>query len=311
MPVELGLEAADPYCSLPASPSTVVRAASPPTDDLVIEATNIHKTYLLGTDGVPALRGVSLAVRRGEFLVILGKSGGGKTSLLNVIGTIDRPSKGSLHICGDRITSTTNDVQFAQLRLRRIGFVFQTFNLISTMTAAENVALPMVLAGELSRGAIKERAHYLLSRVGMAGRVDHLPSQLSGGEQQRVTIARAIANAPDILLLDEPTGDLDSVNSHIVLQLLLELNRQENITCIMVTHDRNLKHFAHRVVHMMDGKILRIESISEAARTTADETLLSGVQHADRTARKLDPSTEYREEAFYGCAKRNLDTVNF
>jgi len=159
------------------------------------------------------------------------------------------------------------------LRLRRLGFVFQTFNLISTMTAKENVALPMILDGRLSRAAIDERAASLLTRVGIGRRLDHLPSQLSGGEQQRTTIARAISNRPDILLLDEPTGDLDSKNSHIILQLLLQLNREEGITLVMVTHDQALKHYAHRVIHMVDGKILKIEHISQGVRDDMDREL--------------------------------------
>ena len=197
----------------------------------------------------------------------------GQTSLLNIIGTIDKPTKGEITICGQRITSTTTDRQFADLRLRRIGFVFQTFNLIPSMNAEENVALPMILAGDKSRASISRRARELLSRVGLGHRLDHLPSQLSGGEQQRVTIARAIANRPALLLLDEPTGDLDTVNGTIILGLLLQLNRHEGITCVMVTHDQSLKHYAHRVVHMVDGKVLRIEIIDEAERLRADSEL--------------------------------------
>jgi putative ABC transport system ATP-binding protein len=132
--------------------------------------------------------------------------------------------------------------------------VFQTFNLIPSMNAEENVSLPMILAGDKSRASISRRSRELLSRVGLGHRIDHLPSQLSGGEQQRVTIARAIANRPQLLLLDEPTGDLDTVNGTIILSLLLQLNRHEGITCVMVTHDQSLKHYAHRVVHMVDGK---------------------------------------------------------
>ena len=141
------------------------------------------------------------------------------------------------------------------------------------MNAEENVALPMILAGEKSRASIGRRAKELLTRVGLGHRLDHLPSQLSGGEQQRVTIARAIANRPQLLLLDEPTGDLDTVNGTIILGLLLQLNRHEAITCVMVTHDQSLKHYAHRVVHMVDGKVLRIETIDEAERLRADTEL--------------------------------------
>lgn len=241
-------------------------------EDLIV-AENIHKTYLLGVEGVPALRGVSLRIKRGEFIVILGKSGGGKTSLLNILGTIDKPTKGELKICGTKITPSTTDESFASLRLNRIGFVFQTFNLVSTMTALENVCLPMTLKGTMSRAAIVARARELLGRVGMGRRTEHLPSQLSGGEQQRVTIARSVANSPAVLLLDEPTGDLDTKNTHIVLKLLMDLNRKEKITCIMVTHDTGLKAYAHRVIHMLDGKIHRIEENDKSERDAADAEL--------------------------------------
>lgn len=250
----------------------------PISHDNIISAVNIHKTYLLGLDGVAALRGVSLDIKRGEFIVILGKSGGGKTSLLNILGTIDKPSKGELYIGGKRITSQTTDDEFAQLRLRNIGFVFQQFNLISTMTAHDNVCLPMILDGRLTREELSKRAHTLLTRVGVGARATHLPSQLSGGEQQRVTIARAIANCPEILLLDEPTGDLDTKNSHIILQLLIDLNRREGITCIMVTHDQDLREYAHRVVHVMDGKIMRIEEISAEVRAAKDAALANQIE---------------------------------
>jgi putative ABC transport system ATP-binding protein len=268
-------------------------------DDIIV-ANNVHKTYLLGVEGVPALRGVSLRIKRGEFICILGKSGGGKTSLLNLLGTIDNPTKGDITIAGKRITSNTTDEEFAYLRLRKIGFVFQTFNLIASMTAAENVALPMVLDGRLSVTAIKARALELLTSVGLGSRADHLPSQLSGGEQQRTTIARAIANDPSILLLDEPTGDLDTHNSHVVLQMLLNLNRRKNITCIMVTHDQDLKRYAHRVVHMMDGKVLRIEAIPETTRADSDRALQKLIlEEKEAKATKPTLVTEYRTESMY------------
>lgn len=202
----------------------------------IIRLRNIHKTYLLGLEGVPALRGVSVTINRGEFIVILGKSGGGKTSMLNIIGTIDKPTKGDIYITGKRISNKTTDTEVANLRLRKIGFCFQTFNLIGSMTAVENVELPMILHGTLSSSKIRERAMQLLTHVGLKDRALSLPSQLSGGnviiyipyihcipfvhdmfsmefcvypgEQQRVTICRAIANNPDVLLLDEPTGGI-------------------------------------------------------------------------------------------------------
>lgn len=184
--------------------------------------------------------------------------------MLNIIGTIDRPTKGLLEICGSRIGSRTKDSELATLRLKKMGFVFQTFNLLSTMTALQNVEMPMILAGKLSKKQRIERAKMLLEKVGMGNRMDHLPAQLSGGEQQRVTIARAIANSPEILLLDEPTGDLDTKNTLIVMDMLCRLNEEEGITCIMVTHDPSLKNLGTKIVNMRDGKIHRVDLIDKA-----------------------------------------------
>ena len=229
----------------------------------IIVLNNIHKTYLLGVEGVPALRGVSLTIKRGDFVCVYGTSGGGKTSLLNIIGTIDKPTKGELFINGTRIDYSTPDRVLSQIRLNDIGFVFQTFNLLSSLTALENVELPMILAGTMSASERTKRAIDSLTLVGMKDRLDHMPSQLSGGEQQRVTIARSISNQPSILLLDEPTGDLDTVNSAIVMKLLTDLNIKEKKTLVMVTHDIGLKYFADRIIWLRDGKIQRIEIVSK------------------------------------------------
>jgi len=271
----------------------------------IVVAHNLHKTYLLGLEGVPALRGVSLSIQRGEFIVILGSSGGGKTSLLNLLGTIDQPTKGELSICGHRITHHTSDEEFAHLRLKKIGFVFQTFNLLPSMTAQENVSLPMILDGRRSAGEIAQRAKELLERVGLADRRDHLPSQLSGGEQQRVTIARAIANRPSLLLLDEPTGDLDTRTSLLILSLLLDLNRRLGLTCLMVTHDTQLKHYAHRVLHMSDGKLARVETIAQEKRKDMEDALerkvaeIRGDTRAEATQPQRKPPTEHRQPTDY------------
>jgi ABC-type lipoprotein export system ATPase subunit len=236
------------------------------TKNACIMLNNVHKTYLLGVEGVAALRGVSLTVDKGEFVMLLGKSGSGKTSLLNLIGTIDRQTRGDLRICNTWLRPTTSDSELAKLRLDRLGFVFQTFNLIPSMNALDNVALPMLLAGECTRAQAYKRAEQLLDDVGMGPRKTHVPSQLSGGEQQRVTIARALANRPDLLLLDEPTGDLDSVNTANVMQILTKLNIDMGVTMIMVTHDPHLRSYAHRAIHMLDGKIVRKEHIADGAR---------------------------------------------
>ncbi|KAI9225090.1 P-loop containing nucleoside triphosphate hydrolase protein [Blastocladiella britannica] len=241
--------------------------ARPPVP--VVELDNIHKTYLLGLEGVPALRGVSLTLYAGEWVVIYGTSGGGKSSLLNIVGTIDKPTKGKLWIGGKPITSETTDEILAAIRLAQLGFVFQSFNLISSMTAAENVELPMTLKGTLSVADCRRKARASLQRVGLGHRLDHFPTQLSGGEQQRCTIARAIANEPAVLLLDEPTGDLDTGNTHRIIDLLVALNTEQNMTMLMVTHDVYLKNLAHRVIYMRDGKVAREERVPADVRARA------------------------------------------
>jgi len=251
------------------------RAGGDDDDDRVVVIDNVHKTYLLGVEGVAALRGVSMTIRRGEFVMLFGTSGGGKSTLLNIIGTIDRPTKGSISVCGTRVTDTTPDARLARLRLNKLGFVFQTFNLISGMTALENVEMPLTLHGSLSPKERRERCEGILRSVGMGDRMHHVPSQLSGGEQQRVTIARAMVNFPDILLLDEPTGDLDSKNTETVMKMLVELNRQHGITLVMVTHDIHLRQFASRIVHLRDGKLHHEELPDHRVRDRAVSDLFS------------------------------------
>lgn len=227
-------------------------------NELVPEAVslrNIHKTYLIGIEGIPALRGVSLKVKKGEFLTIFGTSGGGKTTMLNIIGTIDTPSRGDVKIFDKLIKSNTSDKELSNIRLNNIAFVFQSFNLFQNLNVLENVEMPMKIKGELSSKQIKDRALNLIEKVGLSNRLNHFPNQLSGGEQQRVTIARALVNNPDILLLDEPTGDLDTKNADIVMSLLMELNLLQGITMIMVTHDVALKNYGQKIVRVIDGKI--------------------------------------------------------
>ena len=220
-----------------------------------ISLRNIHKTYLIGIEGIPALRGVSLKVKKGEFLTIFGTSGGGKTTMLNIIGTIDTPSRGDIKIFDKLIKSNTSDKELSNIRLNNIAFVFQSFNLFQNLNVLENVEMPMKIKGELTSKQIKDRAMSLIEKVGLKNRINHFPNQLSGGEQQRVTIARALVNNPDILLLDEPTGDLDTKNADIVMSLLMELNLLQGITMIMVTHDVALKNYGQKIVRVIDGKI--------------------------------------------------------
>jgi putative ABC transport system ATP-binding protein len=218
----------------------------------IVEAFNLRKTYLLGKVPVEALRGVNLKVEKGEFLAVLGPSGSGKSTLLNLIGALDKPTDGTVLIEGVDI-SRLNDNQLADLR-RRIGFVFQFFNLIPRLTARQNVELPLAISG-LSVEERKKRTAELLETVGLKERMDHKPTELSGGEQQRVAIARALANNPSFLLMDEPTGNIDSKNAMEIIHLVKRLNEDKGVTIIMVTHDQRLASEAKRTVKMLDGLI--------------------------------------------------------
>jgi putative ABC transport system ATP-binding protein len=219
----------------------------------IVEAVNLKKTYMLGKVPVNALRGVDLKVDKGEFLAVLGPSGSGKSTLLNLIGALDKPTEGKLLIEGVDI-STLNDDQLADLR-RRIGFVFQFFNLIPRLTARQNVELSMAIAG-LGGDERRKRAGELLEIVGLKERMNHKPAELSGGEQQRVAIARALANNPHFLLMDEPTGNIDSKTAGEIIQLVRRLNEDKGVTIIMVTHDQRMAAEARRTVKMFDGAIL-------------------------------------------------------
>ena len=218
----------------------------------LVEAVNLQKTYMLGKVPVEALRGVNLKVEAGDFVSILGPSGSGKSTMLNLIGALDKPTSGSLLIDGVDI-SKLNDNQLADLR-RRIGFVFQFFNLIPRLTAKDNVELSMAIA-DTSKTERRKRAISLLEIVGLRDRVNHKPSELSGGQQQRVAIARALANNPKFLLLDEPTGNIDSKTASEILSLLKKLNVENKVSIIMVTHDQHLAREAKRTLQMFDGQI--------------------------------------------------------
>ena len=218
----------------------------------LVEAVNLKKTYMLGKVPVEALRGVNLKVEAGDFVSILGPSGSGKSTMLNLIGALDKPTSGTLLIDGVDI-SKLNDNQLADLR-RRIGFVFQFFNLIPRLTAKDNVELSMAIA-DMNKAERRKRAIELLETVGLKDRVNHKPAELSGGQQQRVAIARALANNPKFLLLDEPTGNIDSKTASEVLGLIKKLNVENNVSIIMVTHDQHLAREAKRTVQMFDGQI--------------------------------------------------------
>ncbi|MFX0002571.1 MAG: ABC transporter ATP-binding protein [Candidatus Hodarchaeota archaeon] len=221
--------------------------------DHLIVVENLHKTYLLGTTAVAALRGVDLTIDNGDFVDIMGPSGSGKTTLLNLIGGLDTPTRGKIFLEGTNI-SMLNDNALAEIRRERIGFVFQFYNLLPQMTALENVMVPLHFSGTLSRRGKTKKAMDLLRLVGLDERAHHTPSELSGGEQQRVAIARAFANDPAICVLDEPTGDLDSKTGVMVLNLLRDLNKR-GATFVAVSHDAAVSEFATRVFHMRDGKL--------------------------------------------------------
>ena len=220
----------------------------------VVELKNVTKIYEMGKIQVHALRGINLSVRKGEFIVILGPSGCGKTTLLNIIGGIDRPTSGEVIVNNIKITKLSEG-ELADFRRRNIGFVFQFFNLIPTLTAKENVMLSLELRG-LTKFEIEEKAMELLSDVGLEKRANHFPSELSGGEQQRVAIARALAKDPPIILCDEPTGELDVNSGKAVLSVLKKVNENDGKTIIMVTHNTVIGEIGSRGIRLRDGKII-------------------------------------------------------
>ena len=222
----------------------------------VIRVENLTKVYQMGEIEVHALRGVSFSVRKGEVLAIMGPSGSGKSTLMNMIGCLDVPTSGDYYLEGELVSSLNED-QLALVRNQKIGFVFQKFNLLPRATALANVELPLRYAGV--NGTRKERATEVLEAVGLGDRITHQPNELSGGQQQRVAIARALVNDPAIILADEPTGNLDSVSGEEIMNLLLELNRTNGTTLIIVTHDPEVAAVAERVISLHDGSIANEE----------------------------------------------------
>jgi ABC-type lipoprotein export system ATPase subunit len=218
----------------------------------LVETVNLKKTYLLGKVPVPALQGIDLTIEDGDCVAIVGPSGSGKSTLLNMLGALDTPSEGRVLIDGQDVAHL-NENQLAELR-RRVGFVFQFFNLIPRFTARENVELPLAIVGRRDR---RQRSTTLLRSVGLGDRLDHTPAELSGGERQRVAIARALANEPRFLLMDEPTGNIDSRTAREIMQLITQLNVDDGITVVMVTHDERVAAQAQRTIRMLDGRIVQ------------------------------------------------------
>jgi putative ABC transport system ATP-binding protein len=223
----------------------------------ILDARALSRTYRTGDSTVPALRDIDLSIDPGEFVAVVGPSGCGKSTLLHLCGAMDRPTDGAV-VLEDRDLARLADDELTRVRRERVGFVFQFFNLLPTLTLAENIALPLMLAGTRDAEALA-RAHRLGEQVGVSHRLGHLPQQASGGEQQRAAIARAVIHQPALLVADEPTGNLDSENGARVLALLETLNREQGLTVLLATHALDLATAADRVVHMRDGRIGRIE----------------------------------------------------
>ena len=220
----------------------------------MIEVQNLTKIYRLGIVEVPALRGVSFRIERGEVVAIMGQSGSGKSTLMNVLGCLDLPTSGQYFLDGEDISRMSDD-QLAAIRNQKVGFVFQQFNLLPRMTVRRNAELPLTYNGGQPEKEIHQRAEAILNAVGLGDRVNHRPTELSGGQQQRVAIARALINQPDLILADEPTGNLDSHTGADIMRLLLRLNKESGLTLVIVTHDPALAAQAQRVIHLRDGMI--------------------------------------------------------
>ena len=237
--------------------------------ETLIRVEALHKFYAMGDTRVHALRGITLEIRAGEFVTIMGASGSGKSTFMNLLGCLDKPSEGHYWLDGTDVAQLSR-VELAQIRNERIGFVFQGFNLLSRTTALENVELPLIYAG-IGAKERHRRSREALERVGLGERIDHVPSQLSGGQQQRVAIARALVNNPAILLADEPTGNLDSRTSVEIMQVFQTLNETDNLTIILVTHEPDIADYARRIITFRDGHVTRDQPV--ARRRVAREVL--------------------------------------
>lgn len=224
---------------------------------VVVDIQDLVKTYKVGKIEVPALRGINLKIKKGEFLAVVGPSGSGKSTLLHLIGALDKPTRGKVYIEGLDL-SKLSDNKLAELRNRKIGFVFQAFNLIPRLTVLENVQLPLIPMGVPKNERIK-RSLSLLEKVGLAHRVHHKPNEISGGEQQRVAIARALVTSPSIVLADEPTGNLDSKTGMSIISLMRKLNKEHGTTLVVVTHNLSVAKLADRIIYLKDGVVEREE----------------------------------------------------
>lgn len=241
----------------------------------LIELRDVRKIYRRGEVEVQALAGVTLDLAQGEYVALVGASGSGKSTLMNTLGCLDRPTSGSYQLAGQEVTTLSQDAR-ARLRNERIGFVFQNFNLLNRTTALENVELPLLYGHHIGPRTRRRRAMELLERVGLTDRIDHHPAQLSGGQQQRVAIARALVNQPSIILADEPTGNLDSRTSAEIIRLFWELNQNEGITVILVTHDPGVAKYGRRTITLMDGQVVKDETRAAESEESTQSDLSDG-----------------------------------
>ena len=229
--------------------------------DSLIKLENVWKIYQLGKVELTILENITLDVSRGDFVVILGPSGSGKSTLLNLLGCLDLPTRGRVFLAGRDIAKLSED-ELAQIRGKTIGFIFQQFNLLQNLSALENVMIPMIFQGK-SESERRERSEFLLSSLGLGERILHRPSELSGGEQQRIAIARALSNNPEIIVADEPTGNLDSSTGKKIMEILINLHQEEKKTIIVVTHDPTIANYSNQIVNIKDGQLIANHLVGE------------------------------------------------
>lgn len=253
----------------------------------VIEVKDLYKIYRIGQNKVRALNGVDMTIYKGEFCAIVGTSGSGKSTMLNMLAGLEKPTKGTIRIAGQQIEKLS-EKQLVKFRREKVGFIFQSFNLLGTMNAVENVALPLAFRGIPKKVRLK-KASAMLDLVGLKTKKKNRPNQMSGGQQQRVGVARALVVNPEIIFADEPTGNLDSHTSAEVMDLMRKVVTEQNKTLVMVTHDNHLATFADRIFHIIDGKIVKIEEREQAAETLEQETVEA---LEERTAEKKAEAEE-------------------